>query len=96
MDAVRLTTYGRAVGVYGACLFGLNVSAEQLAEVGELSGRFPRILLCIDSGEELRRVALLGELESAGAGLLRLPAGVKDPGDLTPGQAVDLCLSAVS
>ena len=96
LDAVRLTTYGRAVGVYGACLFGLNISAEQLFEIEELSERFARVFLCIDSGEELRRVALLGELEPSGAGVLHLPAGVKDPGDLTPSQAVDLCLAAVS
>lgn len=96
MDALRVSTYGRELGVYGTCLFGLNASEEQAAELEALSARFPRVRLCIDSGEELRRTALLGRLQGVGARPLPLPRGRKDPGELPPREAVDLCLSALA
>lgn len=93
-DAVRLTLYGHSFGVYATCLFGLNVSARQAEELEALSDRFPRMWLCIDEGEEMRRGTLLGSLEAAGARALELPRGAKDPGELTPTQAVALCAHA--
>lgn len=92
MDAVRLSTFGHAVGVYGTCLFGLNVGEDQVAELEVLTERFPAVYLCIDAGEELRRTAMLARLETVDAVPLDLPPGVKDPGDISAAQAADLCL----
>lgn len=94
MDAIRVSAYGRVVGVYATCLFGLGARDAQLEELELLRGRFPRVWLCIDAGEELRVAGLLARMHSIGARGLRLPAGCKDPGDLSPERAVDLCVAA--
>lgn len=96
MDAIRLTCFGRHLGVYATCLFGLNASEEQAAELEILRGKFPAVFLCIDAGEELRRTQLLGALSSVGARALPLPTGVKDPGDLSPDQTILLATSVLS
>lgn len=98
MDAIRLSLYGRALRVYATCLFGLGVSDDQVEELEELAGRFPRRWLCIDAREAATpsvRGPILRRLASVGARLLDLPPSAKDPGELPAGQAVGLCARAV-
>lgn len=97
LDAIRITLYGHSMGVYGTCMFGLSISDDQMDELGALADRFPRVGLCIDRGEELRRARMLAQLATGWARpeSLYVPVGVKDPGDMSPEQAVDFCLRVV-
>ena len=92
-DALRLVVAGAALGVYATCLFGLRAYPEQRAIFQELEERFPRLYLLIDAPAELQRLRLGRQLSPVQLGALRLPPGVKDPGDLSAVEATSLCLN---
>lgn len=92
-DAMWITTFGRAVGVYATCLFGLNLSPAQSGLLIDLQTRFPRQRLLLDSAAKYQafRMAQSG----LGLGVETLPNTIKDPAELTPDAVVDFCLSMV-
>lgn len=88
-DAIRVTLFGRALGVWGTCLFGLNVSEPQSLLLEELSERFEHVYLLLDEDASLQSFRLSQRLGSK-CRPLRLPAGVGDPGELKAPQATSL------
>ena len=95
-DALKLTAYGRGFGVYGAALFGLNISDAQIAEVLELSGRFEKTVLLLDAGAELQRLRLSSVLSVVPHEIIEVPQGFSDPGELTPAAIAQLSLDLLN
>lgn len=95
-DALKVTAYGRGLGVYAAALFGLNISETQVAEVLELSGRFERVCLLLDAGAELQWLRIASAMSVIAPERVWVPPGFKDPGELTPEAVSQLALNLIS
>jgi hypothetical protein len=89
-DALKISALGYERGVYGTCLFGLNVSEPQAWLLEDLKARFDKIVLLIDPDAELMQLRLLDQLSRLRVSVGRLPPGIKDPGDLSAGEASNL------
>lgn len=92
-DAMWMTMWGRSFGVYATCLFGLNISQEQITLIEALQERFERRYLMLDAAASLRAFRL------ANSGLSlpvkRLAAEVKDPAELPAEDAVSFAVSCL-
>lgn len=95
-DALKLSAFGWGLGVYGAALFGLNVSPSQVSEALELASRFERVYLLLDEGAELHRLRLSSVLSVVNPVILRVPGGYDDPGDMPPEAVVTFALNLIS
>lgn len=80
-DAITVSALGWRSGVWGTCLFGVNVSEAQAELLEELSSRFERLRLLVDPDAALRVLGLRGRLPNR-LKVSRLLPGLKDPGDL--------------
>jgi hypothetical protein len=80
-DAIAVSTLGHAHGIWGACLFGLELSAHQADLLSELEGRFEQMRLLLDPDASLRTLNLRSRLPRR-CRVARLPSGYKDPGQL--------------
>lgn len=89
MDVARISWLGEPLGVYATCIFTQNITDEQAGLLQRLSANFNRTFIVFD------RAALIHSLKAQalvpGSELGFVPEGVKDPGDLTPSQALMLC-----
>jgi hypothetical protein len=81
-DALRVSALGHKRGVYGTCLFGLAMTSAQARLLRELSERFRSVCFLLDEDAELRTFGMLEQLGVSGCVRLKLPVGVKDPGEL--------------
>lgn len=95
-DALKLTAFGHTMGVYGACLFGLNVYPSQVAELLELSRNFDGFCMLLDEDAELHRLRLQSQVHPLPCRLLRMPPGSDDPGAMSGEQVVQFCLSLIT
>jgi hypothetical protein len=88
-DALWITTYGRSFGVYGTCLFGLNLSEAQQYQLSDLQERFEREVLLLDSEASFQAF----RLSQSGNDLrvIRLSENVKDPAELPSSEVISLC-----
>lgn len=82
-DALRITALGWQRGVYGTCLFGLNLTGKQVHLLSELATRFPKMALLLDNDAAMQAFSILREMAGTPCILARTPDGVKDPGDLS-------------
>jgi hypothetical protein len=91
-DAMWLTLWGQAMGVYATCLFGLNMTEAQMVLLSALEARFSRTFMLLDRSarKEAFRLANSG-LELP---IKRLERG-KDPAELSPPEAQALALSCL-
>jgi hypothetical protein len=90
-DALRISVSGHAAGVWGTCLFGLHITSEQVELISALATRFRRIYLLVDTDARMRAFSIRQTASTVRMRPAELPRGVKDPGDLTPNQARELC-----
>lgn len=81
-DAMTVSVLGHEAGVWGTCLFGVNVSEAQTELLEQLSSRFERVRLLVDPDASLRVLSLRDRLPRQ-CRVTHLLPGVKDPGDLT-------------
>lgn len=81
-DAIRISCAGHQRGVYGTCLFGLNISAAQVEHLEQLTARFSRMRLLLDDDAQLILLSVMERLAALPVQAARLPEGVKDPGAL--------------
>lgn len=86
-DAMRITALGHEQGIYGTCLFGLNISQSQVGYLQDLSSTFDSIGLLLDADAEMAVFRIKEKLSALKVHTLKLPAGVKDAGELTNSQA---------
>lgn len=80
-DAISISTLGHRYGVWGACLFGVNVSTSQSDLLDALQRRFPRMKLIVDPDARLRALNLRQRLPRK-CQSVPLLSGLKDPGEL--------------
>lgn len=92
-DALKITAFGQALGVYATSLFGLNVYPEQVAELQMLARNFDAVYLLIDEDAELQRLRLLDALASVACTPLKMPPGADDPGAMTGAEVAELAWS---
>lgn len=81
-DALAISALGHKVGVYGTCLFGLQVSDDQSLLLDQLSERFDRTWLLLDRDAQLRVLGMRERLPRSCVLAPPLFEGLKDPGDL--------------
>lgn len=81
-DAFRVTVLGRHKGVYGTCLFGLNISEAQVVLLERLMSRFRRLVLLLDPDADFLTLRIKEHLTPLVVKSGRLPEGIEDPGAL--------------
>jgi hypothetical protein len=91
LDALRVSALGHAAGVFGTCLFGLNLSAAQLNLLAQLCSQYTHGYLLLDPDARLKSYALLERCAHMNVQLLHCPAGVEDPGALPQSAAGWVC-----
>lgn len=79
-DAFWVTTFGRPIGIYGTCLFGLSMSDAQATLLLELKERFRHQTLLLDSAARMQAFKMAGN--GLGLTYTPLPEDVKDPGEM--------------
>lgn len=89
-DALRISALGREYGIYGTCLFGLNVSERQALLLDQLSQKFQRIILLLDPDADWAVLRIRDLLQPLRLVVGTLPTGVKDPGELSQAAAEPL------
>lgn len=92
-DALKVTAFGQALGVYATSLFGLNAYPAQIAELQDLSRNFDALYLLIDEDAVFHRLRLLSLLAPLGCRALKMPEGADDPGSMTGADVVNLAYS---
>lgn len=93
-DAFWITAFGRSLGVYGTCLFGLSLSDPQAELLVDLQRRFSRVAVLLDAAASFQAFKLSNS--GLGLGVVRLAPEVKDPATLDAGAVVDMCLGLVA
>lgn len=93
-DALRISWIGEPFGIFATCIFTQNVSEGQAERLRRLASRFERVGILFDRGAELQAQRAQFEL---GFERFELPEyrKVKDPADLTGGQALMFARSLV-
>jgi hypothetical protein len=96
-DAIALSVLGHSQGIWGTCIFGLELSDAQSDLLYSLSEHFERIVLLIDPAQAwLRTLGMRSRLPRRCQSLM-VPEGFKDPGELVKtreGKAFVLSLAA--
>lgn len=86
-DAIAVSVLGHEFGVWGTCLFGLDLSEAQADLLVGLEERFDRMCLALDPEQAwLRILDMRSLLPRRRCEALILPPGYKDPGDLVKGK----------
>jgi hypothetical protein len=94
-DAMRITALGRQKGVYGTCLFGLNISEVQVSLLDRLMSRFNRLVLLLDPDAQYLTLRIKEHLTPQVVTVGKLPEGIEDPGALPAVQGHELIQSWV-
>ncbi len=87
-DALKVDYYGEEFGARATCVFGTSIVLEQYAIIKRISRRFKRVVLLLDPDAVESSFISSDYLPGATFGVL--PDGVKDPGDLTHKQVLNL------
>ncbi len=80
-DAIAISALGHRAGVYGTCLFGVQVSEAQSLLLDQFAERFSRIRLLVDPDARMRVLGLRDRLPKSCV-VTDLLEGVKDPAEL--------------
>jgi hypothetical protein len=81
-DAIAVSTLGHKYGVWGTCLFGLELSEKQADLLAEVETRFERIRVALDPEQAWLRMLDMRQLLPKRCKPLQIPQGFKDPGEL--------------
>lgn len=92
-DAFRITALGRHKGIYGTCLFGLNLSESQVVLLDRLMQRFRRLVVLLDPDASALTLRIKEHLTPLVVHCGRLPKGIEDPGALPYQQGQELVQS---
>ena len=81
-DAIAVSAIGHSRGIYGTCLFGLELSDAQADLLSDISDSFDRVKLLLDPEQAwLRTLDMRSKLPKR-CKPVTLPKGYKDPGTL--------------
>lgn len=88
-DAFKISWLGEPLGVYATCIFTQNITDAQAGLLQRIAPNFTRTFILFDHAALFH--GLKAQAQIPGSELSCVPDGVKDPGDLTPGQALMMC-----
>ena len=80
-DAMAITALGHQDGIYGTCLFGVQVSDAQANLLADLSNKFERMRLLVDPDARMKVLGFRDRLPRK-CQVKDLREGLKDPGEL--------------
>jgi hypothetical protein len=80
-DAIAISAIGHSAGIWGSCIFGLELSEKQADIISDLSSRFDRLRLMLDPEAALRVLRLRSSLPRR-CKPIEVPPGFEDPGAL--------------
>lgn len=81
-DAIAVSVLGHELGIWGTCLFGLELSEKQADLLSDLAARFDRVGLLLDPEQAWLRTLDMTSLLPKRCKMLHLPEGLKDPGEM--------------
>lgn len=90
-DALRVDYLGYPEGIRGTCLFGKNLSAEQVELLDILSDYFERKIVLLDRDASLDQMSMQSRLDYLGFEFRVVPAGIKDPALFQRDDLLALC-----
>jgi len=82
LDALKVSALGRTRGIYGTCLFGLNMSEAQALQIERIATRFRRVVVLLDPDAQTLNLRVASRTMCP-MSVGKLPDGVEDPGALT-------------
>ena len=80
-DAMAVTALGNTDGIWGTCLFGIQISEAQSALLDDLGRKFDRVRLLIDADAKMKVLGFLDRLPK-NCKIQHLLPTLKDPGEL--------------
>lgn len=83
-DAMAVTALGNLDGIWGTCLFGVQVSDAQAVLLDDLTRKFDRMRLLVDPDAAMKVMGFRDKLPKS-CQIRHLPPGFKDPGELPKG-----------
>jgi hypothetical protein len=90
-DVIKLDYYLRGTNNRAVGMFNMTPTEEQVSLFSDLKDAYKRFVVLLDNGELFSSTKLLSTLSFLGnIRLGSLPKGVKDPGDLTEEQVMEL------
>lgn len=92
-DALRLDYFGYDIGLRASCLFGKNLTDEQLILLEDISPMYEERYLLLDPDASLDTFSLLNQLGIYGFKGKYIPRGFEDAATL-PAKQIDLLFSA--
>jgi hypothetical protein len=85
-DCVAISVLGHELGIWGTCLFGLELSDKQADILSDLEGRFDRVRLLLDPEQAWLRTLGMSSALPKRCKMTGLPEGYDDPGELIIGK----------
>jgi len=82
-DAIKVDYFGGRENCHAICLFGKIPSNSQVSMIASLADRFDSIVVLLDADAWSDSMALENQLSFLKAKSMKLPEGIKDPGELT-------------
>lgn len=89
-DALNVNVHGRRQGIYATCIFKNAISNHQAGLICDLASQFRRTYLILDSDAFAQSLDAHSRLAAVKLRLKTLPKGVKDPGELTKTQLLEM------
>jgi hypothetical protein len=81
-DAFAISVLGHQFGVWGTCVFGLELSTAQADLLSELAIKFERMVVLLDPSEAWLRLLHMRSMLPRNCRVEHLPSVLKDPGEL--------------
>lgn len=81
-DGIVVSVLGHGLGIWGTCLFGLEISEAQADLLSDLETQFDRVGLLLDPEQAWLRNLDMTSLLPKRCNMLHIPENFKDPGEL--------------
>ena len=81
-DALKVNVLGKHIGAVASCFFTSSLSKEQLNLLHEILPRFKNRFLMLDENTFAKSARIRSDLAALDVDIVRMPKGVKDPGEI--------------
>jgi len=82
-DALKIDFYGQKFGVSATCVFGTNISPDQVLILSDLRKLYGRVVILFDHDAIEPSFMALDWLQASNVEIGQLPDGTKDPGEMS-------------
>lgn len=94
-DALKVDYYGAEVGARATCVFGVNMTLDQIAILREATRYYASVRILFDTEASDAAFQAYDLLERSNVQIVQLPPDVKDPGDLDKHEVIKLVTNRV-